>query len=317
MRRGASRVFPWLLLVAACAARAAPLAIAVSQSASSLPLYVAERHGYFAAEGVQARIVACGGGASCLRALFDGKAALATAADFALVASRFERNDLLLVATYATNRDEVKVIVRKRAGIRTPAGLAGKLVGASAGSFGHYALDRWLRAHDVDPQTVALLDLQPSELAAALRAGEVDAVAVWEPHAWRLVRAFPNEALPLSASDGARHGFNLLATRAAVRGRDADLAALLRALGRAERFIAERPRDAQALLRERLGLDRRFVHSVWPGYRFEVEAARPALAETLEEQARWLLREGYAPNKTVPDFAGLLRAPTGTARSGN
>ena len=57
-----------LLALAACCARgarAAPLAIAVSRTPLSLPLYVAEAEGYFAEAGLSLRIVDCTGGHRC------------------------------------------------------------------------------------------------------------------------------------------------------------------------------------------------------------------------------------------------------------
>lgn len=92
--------------------------------------------------------------------LRDGKAALATASEMPIVASSFPRADFVLIATFATSRD-VKLIARKRSDARTASHLAGKLIGATAGSIGHYLLERWLLAHRVDPQKVAMLDLRP------------------------------------------------------------------------------------------------------------------------------------------------------------
>lgn len=296
-------VAPALLLFAPLAALCAPLVIAVSQSPSSLPLYVAEQQGYFAAEGVQAKLVACVGGQRCLRMMLDGKAGLATVSGLPIVASSFVRMDYVLIATFATSRDDVKLIARKSAGVTSAAQLAGKLVGATAGSIGHYVLNAQLLAHAVDPSQVAMLDLQPDEMLAALRDGEVDAVAVWEPHGWRLRRSLRETSVVLEQAGGEPQSFNLLARRALAGARDAELARLLRALSRAERFIRERPREAQSLLRTRLALEQRFVESLWPGFEFRL-GIEPGLVATLTNQARWLLREGdgLAPGVVLPDY---------------
>lgn len=87
-----SRVFLCGLLFPLAAA-ATPLVIAVSQSPSSLPLYVAEQQGYFAVEGVQAKIFCCAGGQRCLRMMLAGKAELATVSELPIVMRSF-RNGL-------------------------------------------------------------------------------------------------------------------------------------------------------------------------------------------------------------------------------
>lgn len=296
----------------------APLTVAVALNPMSLPLFVAQREGFFAAEGLEVRVTDCVSGARCLAQMLDGAADLATAADTPIVLRSFGRSDdFVVIATFASTPEDTKMLVRRSAGVRQPAQLAGRRVGVAFGTSGQYFLDAYLMLHGVDPQRVEAVDLAPQEMSQALASGRVDALAAWEPHAWRTVQAQPGEVLHLPGTGVYHVTFNLVAARRLAGARDAELAALLRAVERAERLIREQPLVAQRILRERLGGDQRFIDWVWPGLRFRL-GLEQSLLTTLESQARWALRRGHVAGRGVPNYLRLLHsAPLKAALPGS
>lgn len=305
----ALRCFVAALLLGSAAllpAVAAELVIAVSRGPLSLPVHVAEAQGFFVAEGVQVRTQECFSGQRCIQQVFDGKAQLATVADLPLMFHSFERADFAVLATIATSPRDSKLVARKSSGIGAADDLVGKRVGAAKGSSAHYFLDAYLLFNGVDPARVTVVPLPPEQVGAALEHRQVDAVAVFEPHAWLALRSLGPDAIVLPGPRLYTTTFNLVADRRTVATRDDELVRVLRAIERAERFIREQPRAAQAIMKARLGLDQTFVDAAWRDYDYRLSLDQ-SLLSTMENQARWALREGHiSGRKAVPNFLNFM-----------
>ena len=70
-----------------------------------------------------------------------------------------------------------------------PQDLAGKTMAAPFGSTTHYLTIAYLRSAGVDPNSVKLLDMSPSDAAAAWIRGDIDAAYVWEPSLNKMVQS--------------------------------------------------------------------------------------------------------------------------------
>ncbi len=295
-----------LLLATAVAlvpARAAePLHLAVSRTPLSLPLYVAQVKGYFAAENIDVRISECIGGQRCMVEMFEGRADLATATELPVVFNAFSRTDHVIIGTFVSSVDDLKIVARPGSGVSTVAQLAGKRIGTVAGTSSQYYLDLTLLAAGVDPRTLDIVPLQPEQMVEALRTGRVDAAAIWEPFGF-MALAQGGKRLP--SAGGYVETFNLISHRRLLGTRAAELARLLRAVERAEQHIAAQPEDAKAILRQRLQLEQAFVDWVWPGLAFRLGLSQSLIA-TMESQARWAQREGHLPPRVRPNFLDLV-----------
>ena len=286
-------------------AHADEVVLAVARLPFSLPLFVADAEGYFAAEGVRVRLLDCPTGRRCLQHLLDGGAQLATVADTPLVFASFSRADFVIVATVAKSSRDTKIIARKSAAIATPGDLIGKRIGVIIGTSAHYFLDSFLLYHGVDNRNVRVIGRQIEDLVPALENHEVDAVAAFEPGAYRAVRALGSDALVLRAPRIYTTTFNLVAGRSFASGRDADLVKILRAISRAERFIRAAPQKAQAILRQRLEVDQGFIDWVWPDLDYALSLDQ-SLLTTLESEARWASREGHRNEKKPANYLDYI-----------
>jgi ABC-type nitrate/sulfonate/bicarbonate transport system substrate-binding protein len=307
---GGLMVLATLLLFAPWAAAApapAELTIAVAHNPMSLPLHLAAQEGHFTAEGLKVRLVECPTGARCLAAMLEGSADLATVADTPVVFRSFERSDFVLLGTFASSTDDAKILARKDSGIERPRQLAGRRIGVTRGTFNQYHLDAYLLMHGMAVQSVETVGMAPEMMADALQSGRVDAVSSFEPHAWRIQQQLGANVVRLPAGNTHTVIFNLAAQRRMAGSRDADLAAVLRAVERAQQSIREQPARAQALLAERFKVDQAFVDAVWPHlqYRLRLDSS---LVKTLESEARWAMREGYVRNDGMPDYLGFIHA---------
>ncbi|SCK16594.1 taurine ABC transporter substrate-binding protein [Vogesella sp. LIG4] len=73
------------------------------------------------------------------------------------------------------------LVVRNGSGISKPADLAGKKIAVPYVSTTHYSLLAALKHWQVDAGKVTILNLRPSEIAAAWQRGDIDGAYVWEP----------------------------------------------------------------------------------------------------------------------------------------
>ena len=80
------------------------------------------------------------------------------------------------------------MVVRTSKNIKSLKDLKGKTVAAPFGSTTHYLLLQALKDDDVDPTSVKILDLAPSDIAAAWARGDIDAAWFWEPNLDKAVK---------------------------------------------------------------------------------------------------------------------------------
>lgn len=280
-----------------------PLRLAVSRTPLSLPLYVAEEKGYFAAESLEVQVQECVGGQRCLGQLFEGRADVATVGDLPLAMAAFQRADFSIIATFVSAGDDLKIVMR---GPRSSgASVASKRIGVPFGSTAQYFLDLHLIVSGIDPRAVRIVDLRPEQLVDALVKGQVDAIACWEPFGFQALKALGPQGHALAASNGYIQTFNLAVQRRLVGTHDASFERLLRAMRRAEQYIQQEPEGAQAILRRRLQLDQDFLDFAWPIFSYRLGLDQSLIA-TLESQARWALREGQIQGRAAPNYLSFV-----------
>ncbi len=295
----------WLVPVASRAADA--LRVAASRSPVSLPLYVAQRRGFFAAEGLDVTIADCIGGTRCLRQLLDGQADVATTSEMPVVLQAFAQADARIVATMVHASDNLKLVARKASGITRSEQFDGRRVGVIAGTAAQYQLEIHLLDVGVDPHRVTLVPLQAEDTVEALRSGRIDGIAVWEPYGYAATHGADAVGVRLPLTGGYIENYNLVARRPLLARREADVVRLLRAVDRAEQFILSEPAAAQAILREQLGLDQHFVDWVWNGLGFRLSLDQ-SLISTMEGEVRWAQREGHVAGGARPNVLTLVDA---------
>jgi len=283
------------------------LRIAVSRSPVSLPLYVAQQRGFFAEEHLDVTVIDCIGGTRCLRQLLDDKADLATTSEMPVVLRAFGDADAAIIATMAHANDNLKLIARKASGVTRSEQLDGRKVGVIAGTAAQYLLETHLLNVGVDPYRVTMVPLQAEETVPALQSGRIDAIAVWEPYGYAALHGADAVGLRLPLSGGYIESYDLVGRRSRLAQQDAELVRLLRAIDRAEQFIAAHPAEAQAILREQLKLDQHFVDWVWSGLGFRLSLDQ-ALLTTMEGEVRWAQREGHVAGGTRPNVLTLIHA---------
>jgi len=286
------------LLIAAASAQATTLSLAVADGPVSLPVYVAQARGFFAAEGLDLRVQDCRSGRECYGLLADGRADLATASELLVALGSTTRPDIAIVATISASPYQIKIVARRSArGTEAPQ-LHGKRVGTVLGSSAQYFLDSWLLFNDIDPASITIVGLEPDQVVAALDQRRVDAIAIWEPLAATAAQTLGGDAVTFANPRVYTQYFNLLAGRPLIARRAPDLARVLRALMRAQRYIAAEPVAARAVLAERLRLPAALAAGLLESLDFRVRLDQ-SLVATMQSEARWAVHAGVTPKGSL------------------
>src|ERR1700724_1336680 len=107
-------------------------------------------------------------------------------------------------------------------------------------------------------------------MPAPLKRGDVDAVAIWEPHAQNSLEALGNDAVDLQNASVYRERFNLNTTTKVLRdpGKRRALVGFLRAVMRASDLARRQPIQARALLATFIGTPEGTIAHAWNRFSF-------------------------------------------------
>lgn len=153
----------------------------------------------------------------------------------------------------------IKILVRSDSDITTPSDLKGKKIGVDeVGGPPHQVASMWLEQGGVSAQAsdgeIVFLPYTDGNLELeALYSGDVDAVAIWDPLASAAEKAGNAKVICDIASDSIFKGKYccfLYASNKALEEKPTQVAALLRAIHKAEDWINEHPEETVDLVIE-------------------------------------------------------------------
>jgi ABC-type nitrate/sulfonate/bicarbonate transport system substrate-binding protein len=241
-------VTKWVATVVLCfgvasAASAQPIPLRYGQAFSaqrsifSLPIFIAERQGFFAREGLDFHMTPVpGGGTRLIDALHDGTADVTHVATAFLIQAAMKGSDAVAVATEFNN--PIYSLIAKPE-IKSYADLKGKLIGVAAetGSI-TISIRKLLAMNGIQREDfkARFVDGTPDRLVC-LTAGDCDAVPLGQPHDFVAIRRGYN-LLGRSTDAVPEFVYTITAARRswAAKNKDA-VVRYVRALGAAFAFI--------------------------------------------------------------------------------
>ncbi len=247
-------------------------------------------------------VMALWGKASDLASLTSvGQADIATNSETQALRGSVENPDLRFIFTVA--ECPYRIIARRSAGIARLADLRGKRVGTQLESSGEFFLDRMLRTVGLTAKDVTCVpfmahtDRPINLLPEALKSGEIDAVALWEPQVQRAKLAIGRDALEFYDPAVYTEKFNLCTKQAhlddpAIRQR---IVAFVHALITAAQRLKVEPEAGWRLVAKAAGLDVQTVRDAWPYFSYPGTLATDLL-DIFETQEVWIAKvQGRAP----------------------
>ena len=206
-----------------------------------------------------------------------------------------------------------RIVARRSAGIARLADLRGKRVGTQLESSGEFFLDAMLRtaglaAADVKLEHFMAHTANPvSRLPDALRGGEIDAVALWEPQVERAKTAIGDDAIVFRDPAVYTEKFNLCTRQANLEGAAMRqrIVAFVRALIAAARRLKVEPETGQRLVAKAAGLHIETVRASWPQFSYPGTLA-PDLLDVFARQEPWIARVQKRAPRSRAALAALI-----------
>lgn len=265
-------------------------------------LYLAQRNGDFAAEGLQVNIKSLQTGKATMDALAGKQADFTASGDLPIMFAIAKGESVAIVANVSTADRDMGIVARAENGIRSVADLKGKRIAVSIGTASQFVLDSMLLRAGLGSDQAKLFDMPPGDMPAALSGGKVDAAATWEPTLGVLKNQLGAAATFLSGEGVYTTYYAVAAQRDFVAARPETVKKLLRALVRAERFYVNQPETARKLIAETTQATPDQVRDLLANYRINLSLDQSLLV-ALESEYRWAFGKKLLPEGAPPNFA--------------
>ncbi|MFI8449990.1 ABC transporter substrate-binding protein [Streptomyces erythrochromogenes] len=247
------------------------------------PVHVAQEHGLWSAEGIDATVTTQPTGRDALNAVLGGQAQLGVVGDLPAVTAALGGRDLRIVADLSRFSDW-RLLTRTDRAVTGFAALRGRKVGVPQGTNVEYALSRMLASAQLTAADVTVVNLAPNQVTPALARGDIDA-GVTFPSFYEAARTALGERYAELPFTGYTARTLLVA---GPKTSDETTAAVLRTVLRAQREIGADPaRARKAVVAQSKGaLQSGYVDAYQPRYTYAATLA-PELLTQLEEEAAW------------------------------
>jgi len=279
--------------------------VGISKSFLSIPVYIAQKQGFFSDEGLDVTIKQYTSGKKATQALFAGEVAISTAADMPVVFNSFKRQDFCIIATFTYSFPFVKIIARKDSGIKKGVDLKGKKVGANMGTSSHFFLGVFLIHNRLSIPDVEMINIKTVDLPTALKNNEVDAISVWQPYTQKAMQLLGDNAIELPSSEIYRTTFNFAVMKMFAEDHPEILQKFLRAIDKAAAFIRKDREKAQEIIAGSFNLDKNVVNAAWDDFVFKISLDQ-ALLVSWDNIARWAIKNGLVNKKKIPNYLNYI-----------
>jgi len=281
--------------------------VGISKSFLSIPVYIAQKQGFFSDEGLDVTVKEYSSGKVAAKALFAGEVDISTVADMPVVFNSFKRNDFCIFATFTYSYPFVKIIARKDMGIKTGANLKGRKVGVNRGTSSHFFLEVFLMHNRLSASDVEMINIKTVDLPLALKNNDVDAISVWQPYSQKAKQLMGDNAIELPSSEIYRITFNFTTMKNFSKEHPKRLEKFLRALDKAAAFTRKNREKAQEIIAGCFNLDRSTVRVAWDDFVFGIFLDQSLLVEW-DEISRWAITNKFVNKKKIPNYLNYICA---------
>jgi NitT/TauT family transport system substrate-binding protein len=267
-------------------------------------IWIAERQGYFAENGLNVTMREFEAGKYAVNALLDGEVDVAAAAEFVLAGKAMNEEKIQTVGCIA-KAEYNYLIARKDRGIEKVSDLKGKRIGLPLQTSPEFYLGRYLQLHGISLREVTLVDLKPSQEAESLIKGEVDAVLIWDPYAYSIEKSLGRNAVIWPAQSGQMMYWLLIVRREYVTEHPDLIDLLLSSFNQAEQFAISNPDKAKQFVQTRLKVDEAYIERIWPKTRLALSLDQ-GLIIAMEDESRWMIDSNLISHRKMPYYPDYI-----------
>jgi NitT/TauT family transport system substrate-binding protein len=281
------------------------VSIAHATISNSTPVYVAVQKGYFKSK-LDISLHSFPAGRDALNEVLKGSADVATVAETPFMNAVMRGARVSILATISETTNSLFIIGRKDKGLRLAGDLKGKSIGVAKATGGEFFLDNVLIFNGISKSEVKKVDIPVEKMLALLVNGEVEAVVSWEPFADELRNALgTNMFIYYGLPTYNRYSWNLVSLKSWIEKKPQTVKEVIRVLIRGVQFIKKNPSEARTIAEGYLKTGNSETDRIWGNTVFKI-GLHPSLLMSLEDQARWVIRNKYSDASTVPNFLSYI-----------
>jgi NitT/TauT family transport system substrate-binding protein len=275
--------------------------------------YVAYRNGYFEEEGLDVTLTYNDAGFQSLKNLFEGDADIITVAETPIVYTSFdkkkytdfERGEFYIIGNIMHSDKINLVLARRDKGINSASDLKGKKVAVFRGTASDFFMDSFFILNGIKSSDVEIVNMDPPTMVSAIGKGEVDAIVCWQPHILNVQSKLGDNAIILPSENIYTASWLIIAMKDYAEKNPEILEKFLRAIIKAENFIAENREESISIHSEESGVDREIVAALWGDVIFDLSLDQ-ALLTNLEDEARWAIKYELTDKTEVPNYLDYI-----------
>ena len=285
-----------------------PVKVRLAQNLSPISgiAIVARQKGFFEKQGLDVTVSNFTSGRAALESVMGGGADIATTAEAPTTAAAMAKQKIAFLTRI--NYSDLKTLTDVADNIGRLPDLKGKKIAYTAGTGSEVYTMTMLKQGGLAKGDVTLVNLRPQDMAPAMSAGSIDVMNTWEPHIANAKKALTGKVRELDTRGIYAETFNIVTTQDYLAARKEPVAAFLRGLIEAEKWMKANREDAIAVVADTVGMKREELAPLWNDFIYEVVLDQKTL-DVLKAHAQWRLETGNAPTgATMPDFSQVIFA---------
>jgi NitT/TauT family transport system substrate-binding protein len=269
-------------------------------------ILIAESQRYFTNNGLNVTLKYYTNGPDAVNGMLQGKADVATAAEFVLTEQVLQNASIYTFANIAQYLS-LFIVGRTDKGINSVSDLKGKTIGVPLGTSQQFFLGQFLEQNGITADQVTLINVPFAQQAEALANGTIDAVISNQPTLGQIEKAVSNMTVVWSAQAGLPGYISLICTQDWAAAHQDLIERFLKALIQAQQFVVNHPDQAITAVAETLNYTNSYLTSVWSQYRFTVNLDQSFLI-LVRDQAQWLIANNLTDASSTPNFLNYINA---------
>jgi NitT/TauT family transport system substrate-binding protein len=293
-----------LALLTVRASSAEHLVLFQNLSPISAVTIVAKAKGFFDAHGLDVEVRNVTSGKLALDALIGGSAQLATVAETPIMRAGLGGQSVVMVATMEASDNDVQLLTRLDAGIKSVADLKGKKIATAIGTSAEYMVVEALASKGLKPSDATIINLRPQDMPTALERGDIDAYAIWQPHTYNGRKLLEGKAQYLDTRGIYVETFNIVGMRDYVDKNPKLVQEFLKALLDAEAFLKNNRDESTGIVADALQMDQPTMAAIWSNFDYRL-GLNADILELFKKEAQWDISSGKPA--TVSDIDGAIR----------
>jgi len=269
------------------------------------PAHVAFSKHLFREQGLDVSLTLNPDGKTSFEQLLNGKLDIAAVMTTPVVYKSFERNDFYILGKIDHFQKNDRLVARRDSGINSVEDLKGKRVAVLLGSSGQFYMDSWLLYNGLNSEDMDIVDMNAPDSLEAIKEGRIDAMFSWFPFTAEAELALGENAVTFPSNDIVPTSWVIVAGKKYATENEDIIEAFLRTIITAEEFIKKEPEQAIHFHSEINGVSESLIKRIFNNMNFGLTLDQNLLLD-MEEQARWVIRNGYVEEAPIPNYLNFI-----------